>query len=249
MGLFKTIQEQLARIQQNNRESQQERTAPSEVFDRVRNKLEEMQANARERRENRPPTSEGGLFSAIKERIEQARQENEASPTEETAEASIFERMREEIERLEKQEEDCEEPTIEMDVPDIQEIPSSNRDSNNSPISDFLEQLGDNYNNKEVGNYETPAPETTSYEAPSSVGSSLQIGSMAMTNSNGGSLALRSEPNMGAAQNSNRIPHGAQIRILDYSDQNKINLDGQICGWYKIEANGQVGWLLDMYLK
>ena len=121
MGLFSELQEQLAKIQQQNRESQKERTAPREVFDRMRQKIEDMQAKNAERRANKPVrTGGGGLFSSIKDAIERNRKHNEVSEAEETAEASIFDRMKAELERMEQQKhqyEECAEEEVCEDEP------------------------------------------------------------------------------------------------------------------------------------
>lgn len=258
MGLFKELQEQFSKIQQQNRESQKERTAPREVFDRMRDRLEEIQTKNAERRANRKTTQTsatgGGIFAAIKEALEKNKRQNEASEVEETAEASIFDRMKAELERMEQQKHQYEE-VVEEECCD-EEPTASNPPTSDNPLEDII----DSWANKEAGTYHnemeplpTPKPNpiptnSPTYEPPVVHPSSFQVGSMATADGNGGSLALRMNNHITASQNAQRVPHGAQVRILGQSDQNKINLDGQICGWYKVEYNGQIGWLLDTYL-
>lgn len=73
-------------------------------------------------------------------------------------------------------------------------------------------------------------------------------GMMMTTNSGGGSLALRLEPDMGAPVNSVRVPHQSAVRILNQSNKS-IRLDGLVAHWIQVEYDGQVGWILDTYLK
>jgi len=76
----------------------------------------------------------------------------------------------------------------------------------------------------------------------------LQIGGTAMVDS-GGSLAIRTEPKMGSGTLSDRLPTDVNVRILDYSDQYKINLDGKDTGWYLVDYQGLQGWVLESYLE
>jgi len=70
---------------------------------------------------------------------------------------------------------------------------------------------------------------------------------MAVTNSMGGSLALRMEPNMGAQEHPIRVPDNALLQILGFSD-NSIHLDGKETRFVFVDYNGTRGWLLDSYL-
>ena len=85
---------------------------------------------------------------------------------------------------------------------------------------------------------ESPAPEPS--RAPN-------LGSQAVTNSMGGSLAMRAAPDMGARQSNMRIPDKSMLRILEYSE-NAINLDGRRSRFVLIEYNGEKGWVLENYL-
>lgn len=88
-------------------------------------------------------------------------------------------------------------------------------------------------------------PNTSS--APTANTSSVGVESQAMTNSMGGSLQIRTAPNMGADYLQVRIPEDSLINILEYSE-NSIMLDGRKSRFAKIEFNGQVGWVLESYL-
>ena len=76
----------------------------------------------------------------------------------------------------------------------------------------------------------------------------LQIGGTAMVDS-GGSLAMRIEPKMSAGTLSDRLPRDVNVRLLDYSDRHKINLDGKVTGWYLVDYQGMQGWILESYLE
>lgn len=71
--------------------------------------------------------------------------------------------------------------------------------------------------------------------------------SQAMTNSMGGSLALRSAPDMGASKSDFRVPDKSLLRILEYSD-NAIMLDGKRSRFVLVEYQGRQGWILESYL-
>ena len=251
MGLFKVIQEQLSKVQQENRESQKEKTAPGGIFDKLREQVKNME---KKETTHRAQGASGGLFSVLKEKLDQVRQENHDDPEVETAEPSIFDRMREELEKLEAQKDTHKTTAQTHNEPDYDfgsEPSTGSNESSSEEFGNVFDGIGDDVFNKETGNVPSNHEQPPSYEQPNiETGKrSIQIGGMAMTNSMGGSLAMRVDPNMGAGQNSMRVPDGSQLRVLEYSDQNKINLDGQICGWYKVDFNGQQGWILDMYLR
>ena len=99
MGIFSKLKDHMAKVQQENREDANVKTAPGEIFDRLRNKLEEVQKTQSSKRGR---TKSGSIFDQIKEKFEEAKQENEVSETEETADSSIMERIQKEMEALEK---------------------------------------------------------------------------------------------------------------------------------------------------
>jgi hypothetical protein len=73
------------------------------------------------------------------------------------------------------------------------------------------------------------------------------LGAQAVTNSMGGSLAMRAAPDMGAQQSNLRIPDKSLLRILQYSD-NAIHLDGRRSRFVLVDYKGQQGWVLENYL-
>jgi len=92
-----------------------------------------------------------------------------------------------------------------------------------------------------------PAPPPVVKSAPTATPSTNSSEMMAMTNSMGGSLALRAEPDMGAAVNHIRLPDNSLLRVIEYSDKSII-LDGKETKFVLVEFDGQRGWILDSYL-
>ncbi len=77
----------------------------------------------------------------------------------------------------------------------------------------------------------------------------LYVGGTGLVDGKGGSLAMRVDHKMGAGQLRKRLPDNVNVRILDHTTKNAINLDGKKTGWYKVEYEGQQGWILDSYLE
>jgi len=73
------------------------------------------------------------------------------------------------------------------------------------------------------------------------------LGSQAVTNSMGGSLAFRTAPDMGAPQSKVRIPDKSLLNVIEYSE-NSINLDGKRSRFVLVDYNGHRGWILESYL-
>ena len=73
------------------------------------------------------------------------------------------------------------------------------------------------------------------------------LGAQAMTNSMGGSLALRTYPAMDAPKSEVRVPDRTLLRVLEYSE-NGIILDGQKSRFALVDIKGQRGWVLESYL-
>lgn len=77
----------------------------------------------------------------------------------------------------------------------------------------------------------------------------LQVGGSALVDGKGGSLSIRTDPKMSAGTIAQRLPDNVNVRLLDYNDRNKINLDGQVSGWYLVDYQGVQGWVLESYLE
>jgi len=77
----------------------------------------------------------------------------------------------------------------------------------------------------------------------------LQVGGSALVDGKGGSLSIRTDPKMSAGTLAQRLPDNVNVRLLDYNGRNKINLDGQVSGWYLVDYQGVQGWVLESYLE
>lgn len=69
----------------------------------------------------------------------------------------------------------------------------------------------------------------------------------AMTNSQGGSLGISKNPQIGGDQFPVRVPDQSVVTVISYSD-NMINLDNKNSRFAYIEYNGQRGWIPEVYL-
>jgi len=290
MGLFSKLKDHLAKVQQENRESTTEKTAPKEIFDRIRQKIEETQKKASTKKGR--TRSSGSIFSQLKDKLAEAKKENEASPKEETADASILDRVQAEVEKLEKKKKPVDieikkeaapawgSPTGVPAVDDIlgrvmtsakkeqakkattpkkeeefgsifDQIMGSDKPKASTakktstkksvPVSDF----GDIFD--KIVTQEPSQSATSSNRGGGNDG--LYVGGTGLVDGKGGSLSMRTEPHMGAGTLRSRLPDNVNVRILNHTDKNAISIDGQTAGWYKVDYEGQQGWILDLYLE
>lgn len=89
-----------------------------------------------------------------------------------------------------------------------------------------------------------------SWIAPSSSPESFSTNSgpmQAMTNSQGGSLGMSKNPQIGGDQFPDRVPDRSVVTIISYSD-NMVNLDNKNSRFAYIEYKGQRGWIPEVYL-
>jgi len=209
-----------------------------------------------------------GLFKVLKQMAEQVQNRNRANPKVETADTSVFDSIKEAVEGLKKKHEEPEEVARRKKVEAVEELKErvfevkrqNEADPNvataDSSVFDELNEMLEKYKaesrvdppsytpptdiNKEVIYEEVePAPAPAPRAADDRV--------VALTNSMGGSLALRAEPDMGAAVNTIRIPDMSRVFIMGYSE-NHIILDGKKSRWVHIDFEGQHGWVLEGYL-
>jgi len=286
MGLFSKLKDHLAKVQQENRESSTEKTAPKEIFDRMRQKIEETQKKAATKKGR--TRKSGSIFSQLKDKLVEAQKENEVSPKEETADTSILDKVQAELEKLEKKKKPVEIETKKVEapawgsptgVPDVDDIlgrvmestkkekakkavtpkkeeefgsifdqimssdkPKAKKASTkkSAPVSDF----GDIFD-KIV----TPGSSRSASSSGGGGNNDLYVGGTGLVDGKGGSLSMRTEPHMGAGTLRSRLPDNVNVRILNHTDKNAISIDGQTAGWYKVDYEGQQGWILDLYLE
>jgi len=210
------------------------------------------------------------LFNILKklgETVGKVQQQNKENPNEETAEGSVFDRIKDSIEDLkkknEKEELQRQQSTVEELREKLKEVQIQNKENpveRTAPTSvfdrlnDALKEVEMETPTRSIDDIEVPQvevpPINTTYvppvtQVPSQAPSFAE--EIALTNSSGGSLAIRIEPDMGSGILNIRIPESSRIRVLEYSDKT-IHIDGQISKWVKVDFDGNIGWILDIYL-
>jgi len=170
-----------------------------------------------------------------------------------TADASVFENMKRKAEEMARKEEVAEAEArpsrsdmyrgMSDKVREVQRENEANPDvetAHTSVFTEMLEEIDRLKHEVEPQNERViPEPQFSQPSAPA--------GTMAWTNSKGGSLSIRRSPDMGAAKFDMRIPDTSKIRVLEYSE-NQINLDGKLSRFALVEYEGQRGWILESYL-
>lgn len=325
MGLFSKLKDKLAQVQQENRENPKEKTAPTEIFDRMRQKIEEAQKKAAKKKGRTRKKSKGGsIFSQLKDKLAEAQRENQASPKEETADSSILDKVQAELEKLEKKKKPIEIETKKAEAPawgsptgtgmpsvdDIlgrvaesakkeqakkkstpkkeedfgsifDQIMGSNKPKTSKKTKPKKEEDFGTIFDQVVGASKSTSSKSSKTKKSSSKASApvsdfgdifdkivtpgssraastssgdggkdgLYVGGSGFVDGKGGSLSMRVEPSMGAGTLRKRLPDNVNVSILDHTNQNAISIDGQTAGWYKVDYNGQQGWILDIYLE
>lgn len=198
------------------------------------------------------------FLDLLQSAVEKVKKMNQADPNVKTADSSVFDAIKNRVQKAEAKphvnteveycEDICEEieqVKVENEAdPQIETADASVFEQMKKEIEALKAQVATQQTEKaEASTVFVERPSAPS--GPSSTSTSNEI--MAMTNSVGGSLALRAEPNMGAATNSVRVPDSSLVRIIEYSE-NSIHLDGKQTRFVLIQFGDQQGWLLESYL-
>jgi len=196
------------------------------------------------------------FFNLAKTLIDVVKTKNEKDENVKTADRKVFENMEEKIrdidntaakdntrtraEIYEEMRRRMEEVRVENEAdPEIETADSSVFDDMQRQIEELQKKVQEQEKVRE-----NTGIAHTGHTAPAS---SAAEEMMAVTNSMGGSLELRMEPNMGAQKHPVRVPDNALIQILGFSD-NSIHLDGKESRFVFVDYNGTRGWLLESYL-
>ena len=225
VNLFDLLKDMVAKSQQRNRENPNVKTAPRSIFDKLRNKIEE----ARQAPEKKEQEKGGQLIDFFKEKMQEVKKQNQEDPQEETADKSVFSDFEEELRRLKEENQRLKEQQAKAAKRPPVVIPPLE----NKPFK--VES------NKPVDIPPMPVPRSTAStedELP---------GTIAMTNSMGGSLGIRVEPDFGSGQFELRIPDNSRVTLLGYS-QNAMMLDGKKTRWAQVDFQGTQGWIPESYL-
>lgn len=181
--------------------------------------------------------------------VEKVQERNRVDPNVKTADTSVFESVKKSLETATEKdnlEEICDDVCIEVDNVRVvnQEDPNIET-ADNSVFEDMKKELEALKAQMATKNAATTFESPVSAPAAPSAPANAEV--MAMTNSGGGSLAIRMEPNMGAPAMDVRLPDSSVVRVVEYSN-NKINLDGKESRFVLVDLNGTRGWVLETYL-
>lgn len=192
-----------------------------------------------------------GLFEVFGQIIKQVADKNKADETVETAEPIVFEEVKRKVEEVEQDSNTRTRGDMYKDY--FKKLEEAKRENEANPevktadatvFDDLLKELERLQNaspESEQGEGQIPDVIATPEPQPTRT-----YGAQAFTNS-GGSLQLRSEPQMMASKLNVYVPDTTVLNILQYSE-NKIILDGKPSRFVLVEYQGQQGWILESYL-
>jgi len=191
----------------------------------------------------------------IKQVVTNVQKKNEADPNVKTADPAVFEQMVKKLETKTAEVVDTDDDLCDVLCEEVNHSQVENEADPNVETADnsVFEQMKIELEALKAKVAEQDAAVPRAAEAPVVVPpapaavSTASNAIMAMTNSGGGSLALRKEPNMGSASYDVRVDDSTLVKVIEYSE-NSINLDGKTSRFVLIEAGGQTGWLLESYL-
>jgi len=192
------------------------------------------------------------LFNLIKNVVKKVQEKNAADPNIKTADESVFKNMVEKLPRKEAEvSTESQNDWLEKIAKGVKEVQTQNEvdptveTADVSVFSDMMREIEDL--KSKVATYEntTSAPSAVPPTAAPNPNAGLPM--KAVTNSNGGSLQLYTEADMGSPKFDLFIPDMSMITVLQYSDKG-IRLDGQDCKFTLIDYNGTRGWTFDIYL-
>ena len=198
------------------------------------------------------------FFNIIKEVIKTVKKKNEADPQVKTADPSIFDQLEKHVDNSQTQDSGEFLEDLRRNVDHVQ------RENRDNPHVETADRSVFENMQKELEALKAQiaqqknapaAPVTTATTtAPTNPAPTAEVKRtpaveqiLALTNSGGGSLSMRTAPDMGAATMDSRVADSSLVKVIEYS-KNSINLDGKNTRFVKVDVNGQVGWLLESYL-
>jgi len=193
-----------------------------------------------------------GFLDIIHKVVTTVAEKNKRNPNVKTAPPVVFDDVKKKLETAEHCEDDS--SVLEMLQKKIEEAQCENEEStevetaDRSVYDDLLREF-ENERSKNADVFTLPRPELKEMDPVIEYGKAPapNLGTQAMTNSMGGSLALRTSPDMGSPQTEIRVPDKTLLRVIEYSE-NAINLDGRRSRFVLVDYNGQRGWILENYL-
>jgi len=194
--------------------------------------------------------------------IKEVAKRNQERPDVKTADPVVFEDLNKKFETFEKEEEAApvnrsradmykgmaerlKQAQIENEA--SEEVETADRSVYDEMLAEIerLKHQVDMQGERDLGVPEVAIPDVSISDI--SIPETSNVGGQAVTNSMGGSLSVRENPDMGAKKFEIRVPHKSLVNIISYSD-NSIILDGKRSRFVYIDYEGQRGWILENYL-
>ena len=201
------------------------------------------------------------LFDLFKGAVEKVRKMNEANPKVKTADSSVFDNVIKNFQKSKDkphvvtEEEYCDDVCEEIGSVQVENEADPNVETAEKSVFDDMKAEIEALK-AQIQSQKTAPPQAQAQSGPIDFNpiptpppspTSESAGAMAMTNSMGGSLGLRAEPDMGATVHNVRVPDQSLVKVLKYSE-NKIRLDGKDTRFALVQIGDQQGWLLESYL-
>jgi len=191
------------------------------------------------------------FFNVIKEVIKSVKNKNQADPNVKTADPSVFDNMEKQVQQTNTSNSGDFLEEMKRKVNDVQRQNQADptvETADNSVFENMQKELAALKakmadQNRTATAAPTAPTHTPTHTAPAPARSEV----MAMTNSGGGSLSMRTQPDMGAPNMEMRVADQSLVHVLDYS-KNSIHLDGKQSRFVKVLVNGKEGWILENYL-
>jgi len=196
------------------------------------------------------------FFNIIKEVIKSVKNKNQSDPNVKTADPSVFDKIQDHVNNAKPKDSGSFIDDMKRNVNHVQR---ENRDNPNVATADHsvfenmqkeLEALKSRFtqqNNTPATTAPGTSPSTNNYDTVETKRTPAVEQVLAMTNSGGGSLSMRTQPDMGAPHLDTRVADSSMVKVIEYS-KNSIHLDGKNTRFVKVDVNGQIGWLLESYL-
>jgi len=198
-----------------------------------------------------------GLFSTVISGVlSEVIKRNRDNKKVKTADPRVFEELEKKVEYVDQTETSRSRGDMYKDYLDkineakIENEASTEVETADSSVYDDLvqeiERLKSQVQSQKGGN--APDLDFNHAESPASLPNNANpSGVQAWTNSNGGSLQMRINPDMGSPKSEIRVPAETVLNVIQYSE-NSVILDGVKSRFALVEYNGHRGWILENYL-
>lgn len=193
--------------------------------------------------------TEMGIFKHVMDAIiKEVAKKNQANENVKTADPVVFEELEKKLSTIESSTpESSSNPRADAYKDYFEKIQEAQRENEASQEVETADASVYTEMMAEIERLKSKVESQNAGQAPDLDFNTSAVGSQAMTNSMGGSLQLRAEPQMGAQKINVFVPDMTLLKVIQYSDHS-INLDGRDSRFVLVEHNGQKGWVLENYL-